>query len=235
MSLPQPPVPAESHSQPDPAVTNGTVTAPAPATPVPTVPTHAGVLPRGRRGKRSLGFAIPVVVILVVTGSAGAWYSWFRGPQGLPTLSPHRVEFMDLQLKVVERGTLEAKDNHDVKCGVKPGSRGKPTIKWVVDNGAYVNKGDLLVTIDDSYLQEQFTAKKIDRGKALSEKIAAEQLYPQKKSAIDLAKKNLEKWIQGDFPQQKHELEGRIQKNESAVLQQEDRTAWAAPWSRKAT
>src|SRR5262249_54331600 len=56
---------------------------------------------------------------------------------------------------------------------------------------------------------------------------------PVKVSGITLAEKNLDKWIKGDFPQQLHELEGQIQTAESAVLQQEDRTSWAARMVKK--
>ena len=144
-----------------------------------------------------------------------------------------KVEFKNLQLKIVERGALEAKENHDIKCEVKTGSRGAPKIKWVVDNGSTVKKGDLLVDIDDSYLQEQAQAKKIEHDKAESDKIAAEELYPVKKIAIALAEQNLEKWIKGDFPQQLHDLEGQIQIAESTFLQQQDRASWASRMVKK--
>jgi len=175
---------------------------------------------------------IPLVVVLAVGSGSGAWYL-FRGPHARANLVTARVEYKDLQLKVVERGSLEAKENHDVKCEVKAGSRGAGKIKSVVENGLLVNKGDLLVEIDDSFLQEQALTKKIDRLKALSDKIAAEQLYPVKKIAINLAEQQLEQWVKGDFPQQLHDLEGQVQTNESAVLQQEDRTAWAARMVKK--
>jgi HlyD family secretion protein len=231
MSL-QPTATAET---PDEAVlktTNGTV---APATVAsPDVPVLAQpAIPKARRGKKNYGFLIAIILLVVVVSPAGAWYFWFRGPTFRGDLVTAKVEYKNLQLKIVERGTLEAKDNHDVKCEVKAGSRGAPKIKSVVENGSMVSKGDLLVEIDDSYLQEQALAKKIERLKALSDKIAAEQLYPVKKIAIKLAEQQLEQWVKGDFPQQLHDLEGQIQTKESAVLQQEDRTAWAARMVKK--
>ncbi|MFL5340063.1 MAG: hypothetical protein ACJ8F7_07920, partial [Gemmataceae bacterium] len=192
-------------------------------------------LPQARKGgNKALRFLVPLVLVaLALVVIVGVYLIWFRGPQTRADLVTARVGYHDLQLKIVERGTLEAKDNHDIKCEVKAGSRGAPKIKWVVDNGAFVNKGDLLVDIDDSYIQEQALAKKIDRLNAESAKIAAEQTYPQKKIAIALAEQNLEKWIKGDFPQQLHDLEGQIQTAESNLLQQEDRTSWAARMVKK--
>jgi len=215
--------------------TNGTAPAPQLAAASPNgspLPKSAG-LPKARRGKRTSGLIIPMVLIVLVVGAAGAWYLWFRSPPVRTDLVTVKVEYKDLQLKVVERGTLDARENREVKCDVKTGSRGAPKIKWVVENGTLVKEGELLVEIDDSYLQEQALAKKIERLNALKLKIAAEQAYPVKKSVIGLAQQNLEKWIKGDFPQQLNEIEGTIQTDESAVLQQEDRTSWAGRMVKK--
>ena len=164
-----------------------------------------------------------MIALLFVGVVGGVWFIWFRGPAARTDLVIMPVAYKDLQLKIFERGALEAKENHDIKCEVKTGSRGAPKIKWVVDNGTTVKKGELLVDIDDSYLQEQAQSKKIDHDKAEADKIAAEELYPVKKIAIALAEQNLEKWIKGDFPQQLHDLEGQVQIAESTLLQQKDR------------
>jgi HlyD family secretion protein len=232
---PEPSVADQVNGQPESIAAVGSAT-PAPVAkgqfasrPIPKSP-H---LPTARRRSKalwwigSIGAGAALVVIF------GIWYFWFRGPQAQAGLETAIVGYKDLQLKVVERGTLEARENHDIKCEVKTGSRGAPKIKSVVENGTYVKKGDLLVEIDDSYLQEQALAKKIDRLNAESDKVAAEQTYPQKLIAISLADKTLEKWIKGDYPQTLHDLEGQIQTAESAVLQQEDRTSWAARMVKK--
>jgi HlyD family secretion protein len=190
-------------------------------------------IPKARQRRKSVywlgSIGAGVLLLLVV----GIWLVWGRGSQVQGGLEVGVVGYKDLQLKIVERGALEARENHDIKCEVKTGSRGAPKIKTVVENGTYVKKGDLLVEIDDSYLQEQALAKKIDRLNAESDKVAAEETYPQKLIAISLAEKTLEKWIKGDFPQTLHDLEGQIQTADSAVLQQEDRTAWAARMVKK--
>jgi HlyD family secretion protein len=169
----------------------------------------------------------------VIVAAVGVYLFWFRGPTVRADLVTDKVEYRDLQLKVVERGTLEAKENHDIKCEVKAGSRGAPKIKWVVDNGKLVKAGDLLVDIDDSYLQEQATTQKIARDKAETDMITAKENYPILVSAIGLAEQNLEKWIKGDYPQTLHDLEGQVQNAESSVLQQEDRTAWVGRMVKK--
>lgn len=191
-------------------------------------PAHPARLPKSRRGSRAGRWLAVFALVAFVGAAGGAYFIWFRGPVVRTDLVTMKVDYKDLQLKVVERGGLEAKENHDIKCEVKTGSRGSPKIKWVVDNGTMVKKGDLLVDIDDSYLQEQAQAKKIEHDKAEADKIAAEELYPVKKIAIALAEQNLEKWVKGDFPQQLHDLEGQVQIAESTLLQQRDRASWAS-------
>jgi RND family efflux transporter MFP subunit len=190
-------------------------------------------LPQARRGTKGWRFIIPVVALLVCASVASAYFIWFRGAQVRADLVLGKVEYRDLQLKVVERGTLEAKEPRDIKCDVKTGSRGAPKIRWVVENGALVKTGDLLVEIDDSYLQEQAQSKKIERDKAEADKIASEQLYPARKTAITLAEKNLDKWIKGDFPQSLHDINGQIQTAESNLLQEEDRMSWVSRMVKK--
>ena len=97
----------------------------------------------------------------------------------------------------------------------------------------FTRRGDLLLDIDDSYLQEQATTQKIARDKAESDKITAEQNYPVMFSAIGLAEQNLEKWNKGDFPQSLHDLEGQIQTAESNLSQEDDRTSWVARMVKK--
>src|SRR5580704_9471189 len=104
-------------------------------------------LPKARRKSRMRRLVFPAVILVAVAGGVGAWYYGARGPQVRADLVTAVLELKDLQLKVVERGTLEAKENHDVKCEVKTGSRGAPKIKWVVENGTYVKKDELLVEI----------------------------------------------------------------------------------------
>ena len=226
MSLPT--APAEAQELPSsPATTNGQV-AEAAARPQPSK------LPKGKRRAGVSRFVWPLALVALAASGVAAWGFFFRVGQARTDLSlSEPLKYTNLQLKIVERGTLEARENHDVKCEVKAGSRGAPKLKWVVENGTQVAVGDMLAEIEDSYLVEQAQGKQIDRQKAENDMIAAETLYPVKQIAITLAEKNLEKWIKGDYPQQLHDLEGQIQTAESAVLQQEDRTSWAGRMVKK--
>jgi multidrug resistance efflux pump len=156
-------------------------------------------------------------------------------------LVTHKVKLGRLELTVVERGALESADNRDVYCRVKSGAKNSTvatTIKTVIDDGSRVKKDDLLVELDDSGLIEQLKAQKITMDKAESDKIQAEEQYKiqvsQNESDIAtatvnlaLAKIDLQKYLEGDFPQSLKDVNGRIKTAESDLEQQRDRAAWA--------
>ena len=66
----------------------------------------------------------------------------------------------DLTATVVERGTLDAATAAELICQLK--ARGKDaaasTIKWVVENGQMVKKGDRLLELDDAGLRDETQA-----------------------------------------------------------------------------
>jgi HlyD family secretion protein len=94
-----------------------------------------------------------------------------------PDLILHKVRSEYLQVSVVERGTLESADNREVVCKVKAGSRGlySSTIRWVIDDGTLVAKGQLLMELDDSLLQDQYRAQSIIVEKMKSDWINAKE------------------------------------------------------------
>ena len=164
-------------------------TAPPPeatATPIPAGPSSSpslspSRLPRARRwGTRvKLGIALGVVVVFAGL-AAGAW-SLLRG-YAAPRrdLIYHPVQYEKLRLTIVERGTLESAENRDVVCRVKAKTQGgtvASTIKWVIDDGSVVEKGRVLVKLDDSGLQEQLKTQKITRDQANSAAIQADENY----------------------------------------------------------
>ena len=113
-----------------------------------------------------------------------------------------------LPVTVTERGTLESAENKDVICKVKAGSKASfaSTIKWVIDDGSVVSKGQLLMELDDSSLQDQMRSQSIVVEKARAEWIKADQEYviqvktnaalvATADSVTELADLDLEKYI----------------------------------------
>jgi HlyD family secretion protein len=97
---------------------------------------------------------------------------------------------------------------------------------------------DVLVDLDDSGLIEQLKTQKITQDQAESSKIQTEEAYKitlsqnesdlqTKRTTLELALIDLEKYQKGDFPQSLKDVEGRIKIAESDLEQQRDRAAWA--------
>lgn len=81
----------------------------------------------------------------------------------------HEVKPGDVVGRVVERGSVEALDCADVVCNLRARdkeARDKDrsfvsTIRWVVDDGAAVKKGEKLVELDDAALRERVKAQRL--------------------------------------------------------------------------
>jgi HlyD family secretion protein len=126
-------------------------------------------------------FLIGIVAFILVVGAAsGAWIALFNRDVSYEGLLTHTVRFEPLQLTIVERGFLESANNEDIICRVKSGAKGSTvatTIKWLIDDGTYVQAGDKLMELDDSGLQEQLKAQKIVLDSAEANWIQAKEQY----------------------------------------------------------
>ncbi len=67
----------------------------------------------------------------------------------------------DLTAAIVERGTVEPVDYAELICKLKARSKentAAATIKWVIDDGSMVKKGDRILLMDDTALHDQLKA-----------------------------------------------------------------------------
>lgn len=158
-------------------------------------PTEVGEA-AGRRFPLSLLVGGGTLAVLV----AGGLLYYFTSGSSVDRqdLLLHTVQRESLDLTVTERGTLESADNRDIVCKVKAGSKGNyaSTIKWVIDDGTLVKKGQLLMVLDSSALEDQFRTQRIAVDKSQAEWVAAEQQYriqiSTNESAIEKAKSDIQ-------------------------------------------
>src|SRR4051812_3824184 len=128
-------------------------------------------------------FPLTLVLVggaLAVLATAGLLYFMTGKSKGdRPDLLTHTVKLENLDLTVIERGTLESADNRDIICHLKAGSKGSyaSTIKWVIDDGTLVKRGQLLMVLDSSSLEDQYRTQKIAVDKAQAEAVKGEQDY----------------------------------------------------------
>lgn len=125
---------------------------------------------------------VTLLTLLGVAGLAGAGYVLFgpkAGATARPDLILHKVKLEALPVSVVGKGALESADNRDIVCKVKAGSKGtfSSTIKWVIDDGSIVAKGQLLIELDDSALEESRKLQSIAVEKAKADWVKADKDY----------------------------------------------------------
>jgi multidrug resistance efflux pump len=176
-----------------------------------------------------------------LSGGAGGWYWLHASDAGRTDILTATVRKGKLAITVKERGLLESADNNDVVCRVKARTQNATvatTIKWVIDDGSHVKKGDLLAELDDSGLVETLKTEKITVDTARATWISAQENYKitlsqnesdlqTKRTALELAKIDLEQYEKGTFIQNLKQIEGQIKVDESDLEQQRDRAAWA--------
>ena len=139
--------------------------------------------------------AVLVLIVLAAIVTLGAYGSTRLvdrlGSAKGPSLMTHRVTRGELVVTVTEDGNVESANNVDIKCQVAGGS----AILTIVKDGSEVKKGDKLVELEQSALDDQINAQKITYEKARSSMIQAEKDY-------DVAQISVKEFLEGTYLQQ---------------------------------
>src|SRR5437660_9475721 len=173
-ATPQPASPPRGDGRPLPSVLQTPVRSngsPHPETPGPPAKPQAT---KSRKGRYYLIGAF----IIIAAGGVAAYSVSGAAKTHRPDLILYKVRYEPLNLTVVERGALESADNREVTCRVRAGNKATAlNIKWVIDDGAQVKAGDLLMEVDDSPLQDALKVEKIALDQARASWVAAEEQY----------------------------------------------------------
>jgi RND family efflux transporter MFP subunit len=141
-----------------------------------------------------------------------------------------RVTRADLDVTILERGSVEPASGSDLYCLVRSGSRGSTSstvIKWIIDDGTQVKRGDKLVELDSSGFQDQLKDRTRDVDNASALKAAAEAMLKiqrlqnklELRSAeigLKQAKRALAKYA-GDDKDEKEVLKERVEIQELSL------------------
>jgi multidrug efflux pump subunit AcrA (membrane-fusion protein) len=240
----EPPAPVGGHPPDNPAI-------PAPRLPGSPSPLLRRAQRPARARRHPRGFQVTLVagILLGIGGGSGAGWYYVANLLHAPStnLVLYTAGYQKLQLTVVERGALESAENSDVICRVKAGTKGSTvatTIKWVIDDGSLVHRGQEVAELDSSGLEEQLKTQKISVDQDRSTWVQAEENYKivvsQNESdiksagiAITLAQLDLDKFLHGDYLQTLKDIEGRTKIAESDLEMSRDRAAWADRMLRK--
>ncbi len=200
-------------------------------------------LPRAnaRNERRKLWVAGGLGLLLLIGLAAGmSWAGKLFGkaPFTGPTWTVRKEK---LKVAIVERGTLESARNGDIICTVRSGTKGSTiatTIKWIVEPGVQVVKGDKLVELDSSGFVEQLKDQKIKVDQAKAAWVTANEEYHIQESqnasdieaarnTLDLARIDLEKYEQAEFIQAREDVDGRIEVARADVQMAQARSTWS--------
>jgi multidrug efflux pump subunit AcrA (membrane-fusion protein) len=126
------------------------------------------------------------------------------------TTLTHTIKRGDLRVTVTEKGTLESSNNVEVRSKVW----GWKTVNWVIENGAIVSKGDLLVELDSSEMEKKVDDAKINYHNSRADMITAE-------SNVTVAEKSIDEYLLGTFVEEQGTINQEIFDAEQAVAQAE--------------
>jgi len=113
---------------------------------------------------RSDSFVLASIILLIVaTGVYGIAWPWFRrdrveNASGIVLRPVFRGPY---ERVVLEQGLVESSTSVEIRCEVKSQTAGGTEILWVVDEGTHVKKGEKLVSLDRSALDQEFVQQRI--------------------------------------------------------------------------
>ncbi|MBW1911988.1 MAG: HlyD family secretion protein, partial [Deltaproteobacteria bacterium] len=159
----------------------------------------------------------------------------FRGDDASAINTPtFTVKEGPLRISVTESGAIQAREQIILKSEVE----GKTSIISLVDEGTKVKKGDLLIELDSSSLLDQKIDQQIRVQNADAAFVSARENLAVVKNQVqsdmdkakltfDFAKQDLEKYLQGEYPNQLKEEESQITLAEEEVVRAQDNLEWS--------
>ncbi len=170
----------------------------------------------GRGGQ----FMWPILIGVGALGIGGLAVSWF-GAGGSTAYAGPTAEARrgDLTISVTESGNLRNREQVVVANRVE----GRTPILWIIDEGQYVEEGDLLVELDSSDLEDRLIEREISAQNAQADYIRAQQELKvtesrtqseiaQARLALRFAELDLEKYLaeDGEYQQELNRLKANI-------------------------
>jgi HlyD family secretion protein len=179
-----------------------------------------------RRPKLSavVGFAALTPILFLFTGSTPS----------AERLSFYEVRRGDFLISVVEGGNLEAVNELSLRSEVE----GVARIIYIVPEGSYVKKGDLLAELDSSSTQDLVNQQQINVEKAQFALVQSEQQFEIQKSVVEseiqaaklkveFAESDLEKFTKGEALQAQRNAEIEITNVIENLQMAQERLDWS--------
>jgi RND family efflux transporter MFP subunit len=193
-----------------------------------------------RTGTRSVAIKVGAVVVVTVLLALGISQWGSAEHEALPEVTATVVK-AELPVTVMERGELESSKTVDVRCEVE-GEQIK--IVELIPEGTRVSEGDVVIRFDTDKLSRSISEQEVKWRTADAKAIASEEDLEVAKNqaaseiaaaklALKLAQIDLKKYIEGDFPQEKREIEGEVLIAEEELKRAHDRVIFSERLKRK--
>jgi HlyD family secretion protein len=148
--------------------------------------------------------------------------------------STYEVKHGPLTISVIESGTIKAREQIIIKNEVE----GRTSIIYLIPEGTLVEKGELLVELDASTLQDNKIDQEIRVQNAEASYINAKEslavVENQAKSDMDLAnltlefaQQDLKKYLEGDYPNDLRKAEADITLKEEELTRASETLKWS--------
>jgi HlyD family secretion protein len=173
-------------------------------------------------------FSVGAVVFLGILIAA-----WPRR-QTQASTAKYTVRRSDFLISIVEGGNLQAVNEISIRNEVE----GVDRIIFIVPEGSYVKKGDLLVELDSSNARDQVNLQTINFEKSQFALVQAQEQYQIQKSVVEsdvrsaelkleFAKTDLKKYLEGEARQERRKAEIDIANIEEKLAIDNDRLKWS--------
>ena len=157
--------------------------------------------PRPRRDGTGRLFVVVLGLGVIALAGLGVYMKFFSavGSESGRAVLTTPVKRGDMVVTVTEDGNVESAKNLELKCEVS----GSSTILDIIPDGTHVEKGDQLVRLDASTIEDQVSAQLILAANAEAKKITEERNYAAAKIAVD-------EYREGTFAQGMEQCEADI-------------------------
>ncbi|UCD49602.1 MAG: efflux RND transporter periplasmic adaptor subunit [Phycisphaerales bacterium] len=188
----------------------------------------------GGGGRKSLRIA-GVIVVLVAIGLTVVWLKVVRGSEAAGTeMATFVAKRGPLTISVLESGTIKSREQVIIKNEVE----GRTNIISLIQEGTHVKKGDLLVELDASTMDDDRIEQEIRTMNAEAAYINAEQTLEVVKNqaasdvnvaelTLEFTKEDLAQYKQGQYPNDETAAINAIEIAQERLTRDEETLKWS--------
>jgi len=184
--------------------------------------------------RRSTKFILAIAAV-VLAGITITWLKAVMTPDDTgTTYATFTAKRGPLTISILEAGAIKAKDQEVIRCEVE----GRTSITFLIPEGFRVKKGDLMVELDASTLEDNKIDQEILGQNAEAAYInAKETLNITKNQAesdiekaqltLKFAQQDLKQFQEGNYPNEEEAAKGEIALSQEELTRAKERLAWS--------